>query len=59
MTDTCPNCLTPAVPPATTRCDSEQRTDRYRCPRCRHTWVTRRDLVAYRDHQPNAGEPAA
>lgn len=56
-TDTCPNCLHPAVPPATTRCDGHQRTDRYRCPHCRHTWITRRDTAAYRDHE--SGQPAA
>jgi transposase-like protein len=59
VTDTCPQCLTRDVAPATSRCDTQQRTDRYRCPACRHTWITRRDHAAYRNHQPDAGSPAA
>lgn len=49
MTDTCPNCLHPAVEPASSRTDGPQHVDRYRCPRCTHGWITRRDTAAYGD----------
>lgn len=58
MTDNCPACCASPVEPAASRADGDQITDRYRCPRCGHTWVTRRSAAAYQDHNPAAEDVA-
>lgn len=57
MTDNCPNCCHGPNEPQATRTDHEQRTDRYRCPNCGHSWTTRRAITAY--DQPATARPAA
>ncbi len=49
LTDTCPSCTTRGIAPADTRRRGDRTVDGYRCPNCRHTWATVRDLTAYSD----------
>jgi transposase-like protein len=58
VTDTCPNCQQADVEPAASRTDGTQLTDRYRCPRCGHGWITRRDTAAYQGYDPAAEDVA-
>lgn len=54
MTDSCPNCLEPAIEPALERRRGQRTRHGYECPRCRQQWITERIDSAY-----PAGEQAA
>lgn len=58
MTDTCPNCLAPGIPPAKERRRGERIVHGYIC-RCGHRWATARQAEAYPagDDQPKAECP--
>ncbi len=58
MTDACPECCAGPNEPIVSRADGEQLTDTYRCPRCGHTWITRRNAAAYQDFNPAAEDVA-
>ncbi|MFE3583730.1 hypothetical protein [Streptomyces vinaceus] len=49
LTDSCPNCLEPAIEPVAERHRGPHVVHGYRCPRCRHQWATARLIAAYRN----------
>jgi hypothetical protein len=46
VTDTCPSCLAPGIPPAKERRRGDQIAHGYIC-RCGHRWATTRSAAAY------------
>lgn len=56
MTDNCPRCLRPGVPPVASRARGDRVVHGYRCP-CGHQWITGRHLPSY--PQPGANALAA
>jgi hypothetical protein len=46
MSDTCPNCLAPGIPPAKEARRGDQIVHGYIC-RCGHRWATTRSARAY------------